>query len=942
MPSERKQDLLKDLNVSMSLRTPQQEALSVFAEVLDLLKWEKVPWLTQEERKNESPEKLAEVDEQHLIALSTQLDRIREKFLTVTSFEREFPSVCFALATGVGKTRLMAAIMTYLHRVKKINNFFVVAPNKTIYEKLKRDFNPAYPDKYVFSGLYDFVTPPRLIDGDSFENFRQTGFFHSEITINIFNIAKLTHGRGKEAELARVVRLNELLGQSYFDYLRSLPDLCLMMDESHHYHAEQGFGVINDLNPLIGVEFTATPQIQTSRGKVDFKNVAYEYSLAHALNDKMYVKEPVVWTRRDFDASQYTDEQLDREKLIDGIKLHIDTKAKLDVYARNYGKPFVNPFVLVVAKDIAHSRQIRDFLTSAEFYDGYYADKVLEINSKQGKIESDENTALLLGLESPENIIEIVIHVDKLKEGWDVTNLYTIVPLRASASETLTEQTIGRGLRLPYGERTGIDEIDRLSIVSHDKYQAIVTLANDPNSLVRRIYFIDPSLLPDTGNAETEAVKLTPEYEVRTTSDNFTSELASVLSSEVPEEAKAEIAKFVADVAANSVVGLSRRVSSFSDVRTDEQSKTLLTNEIVRQAKLRFPDLRIDNSDIRKAAEKAIEYCVEALTGTIIPIPELVINPQSVSVYRFDEFDLSTHSLRLRPADETILGKELSEGGRTIEFQGDDIELLSKPKDSPENEVAKYIIVKDNIDYIKCGALIFSLIAQAKKHFLSYLSSEDTDKVMRQQARTIADYIYAQMNEHFHESDVAYTATEIRPFSRIEGSFGSKVKADDIYNYNVTVKAGEIRQKVFKGFGKACHTLYKFDSLPELSFARILEQDSDVEKWLRPAPKQFNIYWGKSRQNYEPDFVVETADKIYMVEVKAKGEISTPEVQEKGRAGAEYCRIVSEWSERNSGKSWEYAIVADKSIQPNSSFRYLVDTRSPLEICADEQATQTN
>ena len=66
-----------------------------------------------------------------------------------------------------------------------------------------------------------------------------------------------------------------------------------------------------------------------------------------------------------------------------------------------------------------------------------------------------------------------------LKEGWDVTNLYTIIPLRASASETLTEQTIGR-LRLSYGQRTGEDEVDRLSIVSHDRYEAIVRLVNDP------------------------------------------------------------------------------------------------------------------------------------------------------------------------------------------------------------------------------------------------------------------------------------------------------------------------------------------------------------------------------------------------------------------------------------------------------------------------------
>lgn len=947
MPSERKLDLLKDLKVSMSLRKPQQEALRVFSEILDLLKWEKVPWVTQAERSPQTDkdrvyteEMVEEIDKRHLLKLQAQLDRVREIFPTVTSFEREFPSICFALATGVGKTRLMAAIMAYLHRIKGVNHFFVVAPNRTIYEKLKRDFSSSYPDKYVFSGLYDFVAQPHLIDGDNFNSFRPdqirlSGSGLSEVSIHIFNIAKLTHGRGKEAEIARVMRLHEVLGQSYFNYLRSLPDLCIMMDESHHYHAEQGFGVINDLNPMIGVEFTATPQIQTSRGKVDFKNVVYEYSLAHALNDKMYVKEPVVWTRRDFDASQYTDEQLDYEKLIDGVKLHIDTKAKMEVYARNYDRPFVKPFILVVSKDIAHSRKIRDILTSDNFYNGYYADKVLEINSKQGKVESDENTELLLGLESSKNLVEIVIHVDKLKEGWDVTNLYTIVPLRASASETLTEQTIGRGLRLPYGERTGVPEVDRLSIVSHDKYQAIITIANDPNSLVRKVYYIDPSFVPDMHSAETESVAIKPIYDEQVSSENFTHEISSVFSNDIPEKTRASVASFVAEKAAQYVVEMSRRVSSFRGVRTDSHTRDIITEQIVWETQCQFPEAKIYKEDIRRATESAIEYCVEALTGTIIPIPELVINPQSVSDCRFDDFELDTLHLNLRPADDTIIGQELSEGGRLVEFDGDEIELLQKPSDSLENEVAKYIVVKDNVDYRKCGKLIFSLIAQAKKHFLSYLSVEDTNKVMRERARTIADYIYNQMIEHLQESDLAYAATEIWPFSRIEGSFGSKVKADDTYAYTVTVQSGYVHQKVFKGFTKACHTLYKFDSLPELEFARVLEQDSEVLKWLRPAPKQFNIYWGKRRQKYEPDFIVETANRIYMCEVKALNEIRTPEVQEKGRAGAEYCRIVSEWNTNNGGKLWEYTIVADSSIQSNSSFRYLIDTQSPLEFLVE-------
>jgi len=938
MPIDSKQDILKDLNVCMSLRDPQREALVVFAEVLNLLKWERVPWVTQEQRNSKikeeqilTPEQIGEIDQQHKAELSAQLTRIREKFYTVTSFEREFPSICFALATGVGKTRLMAGCIAYLHLVKKVNNFFVVAPNRTIYEKLKRDFSQAYPEKYVFSGLQDFSEQPNIIDGDNFNSFNLQFPQWSSISIHIFNIAKLTHGRSANTELARVMRLHEVLGQSYFDYLRSLPDLCVMMDESHHYHAEQGFGVINDLNPLVGVEFTATPQIQTSRGKVNFKNVVYEYSLAHALNDKMYVKEPVVCTRRDFDASQYTDEQLDHEKLIDGIKLHRATKTKLEIYALNLGKTIVKPFVLVVAKDISHSQSLRDFLTSTTFFDGYYTDKVLEINSKQGKVESDDNMELLLGLEKPDNKIEIVIHVDKLKEGWDVTNLFTIIPLRASASETLTEQTIGRGLRLPYGKRTGEDEVDRLSIVSHDRYQEIVTLANNPDSLVRKIFYIDPLLLAEDVNTETERVELKPTYEAQTSSENFTNEISNSFNQTLPSETRFSLSKFVTKTASSCVMNMSKDAMSFAGIQNDTQYKEIITDYIIKQTEQHFPEVHIESAELRKVSEKAIKYCVDSLTYTVIPIPELIINPQSVSTYQFQEFTLNTQNLNLFPSDETIIGRELSEGGKTIIFEDIDTNFSTNPNDSVEKGVAKFICDKDNIDYRKCANLILMLITQAKKHFLSYLSPEDTDKVMRGHARTIAEDIYTQMNEHFVESDIEYSATEVKPFTRIVNCYGSKIKTDDIYDYNVTVKPSEVRQKVFKGFLKSCLTLCKFDSLPELDFARVIEQDSDVVKWLRPAPTQFNIYWGKHRQRYEPDFVVETSEIIYMVEVKADNEITSPDVQEKTRAGVEYCKIVSEWSNVNGAKAWEYALIPASTIHLNSTFKYLIDTSSPVE-----------
>ncbi|MCF0247945.1 MAG: DEAD/DEAH box helicase family protein, partial [Synergistes sp.] len=376
-----------------------------------------------------------------------------------------------------------------------------------------------------------------------------------------------------------------VLGESYFSYLQSLPDLCIFMDESHHYHANKSFNVINELRPILGVELTATPQTQKGSQKTPFKNVIYEYSLAHALKDESFVKVPAVFTRKDFRPEEYTKEQLDREKLNDGLRLHEDTKSRLEIYARTFGKKIVKPFVLVVARDTNHSKEIMSYIKSNDFFKGYYADKVMEVNSSQSGDEKDENIELLLSLEKPENKIEIVIHVNMLKEGWDVTNLYTIVPLRASASETLTEQTIGRGLRLPYGVRTGVDEIDRLSIVSHDKYEAIVNLANDPNSIVRKVCYIE-EVDPESDEPK-ETIEMPSTYDSETSDKSLTEQLSLFLiddeTKNLPENERhaavqqaENISGFVAGFASKSVMELNKQIKSFDAANDPEIQKTLL------------------------------------------------------------------------------------------------------------------------------------------------------------------------------------------------------------------------------------------------------------------------------------------------------------------------------------------------------------------------------
>jgi len=179
-----------------------------------------------------------------------------------------------------------------------------------------------------------------------------------------------------------------------------------------------------------------------------------------------YVKEPAVATREDFNPRNFNEEQLERIKLQDGIIVHEDAKVSLDLYARQNNKPRVKPFMMVVAQDTDHAERLKQIIQGDDFFEGRYKDRVITVHSNQRDEEKEDTVKALLAVESPEEPTEIVIHVNMLKEGWDVTNLYTIVPLRAANSKTLVEQSVGRGLRLPYGKRVGVPSVDRLIISS--------------------------------------------------------------------------------------------------------------------------------------------------------------------------------------------------------------------------------------------------------------------------------------------------------------------------------------------------------------------------------------------------------------------------------------------------------------------------------------------
>ena len=135
----------------------------------------------------------------------------------------------------------------------------------------------------------------------------------SEIQLFIFNIGKIfTRGDVN----FKFHDFNENLGGSFADVLKNSDDLVIFMDEAHRYYAPASMKAIDYLNPVLGLEFTATP-------KDSNKNIIYRYDLAKGAGK--YLKIPVVMGRTN--TAGYSADDIEEMKLKDGIKLHERRKA---------------------------------------------------------------------------------------------------------------------------------------------------------------------------------------------------------------------------------------------------------------------------------------------------------------------------------------------------------------------------------------------------------------------------------------------------------------------------------------------------------------------------------------------------------------------------------------------------------------------------------------
>ena len=890
--------IANNIKLRLSLREPLQEALDIVAQLSSDLSLNKVP----------------DNDKEALEFLKSELDKVKNSFTTCTNFQRDFPSVAFSIATGVGKTRLMGACVAYLYLQKGIKNFFILAPNLTIYDKLIEDFgNPAY-HKYVFNGISEFVhNRPVIITGD---NYNQQGnlFKEGEIRINIFNISKFnSDNKGQKKDgvslAPKIKRLSEYLGQSYWEYLSGIQDLVILMDEAHRYHADASKNAINELKPILGIELTATPFDEKQK---PFQNVVYEYSLAQALAEGKYVKNPAIATRKNFKRGDLSEKEIEIIKLEDAISVHQDTKTELELYSKNNGVKLVKPFILVVCKDINHAREVYDLINSSDFYEGDYKGKVLQIDSSTKKEEEIEKQ--FLSLESSNNEIEIVIHVNMLKEGWDVTNLYTIVPLRAANAAILIEQTIGRGLRLPFdGKRTGIDSIDKLTVIAHDNFEAVLAAAKDPNSVLNKMSFIE---IPEENlGTKTEVVTSKPVFELKLESEQ-------IAVNKIENKENQQKAQNTLD-AKKAIINSLPDFNTLPEVRrVEDLNKEEVKRKVIRQIekKLNEGQQNIFALDILKEAEETYEKIVASYKENIIEIPRMDLVLGEVTA-TFNHFDLDTINFNYQALEQEIIRMGLMDKSvETIKAKS------SGSYGNPVKMIIAELIDYPEIDYDDNADLLYHLATQAYNAIKENIDKEENILQAIFQFKTaIADKIYLQMKANFSLSTPDYIAHKVLPFTEIKQWNFSVPLKDGYKDYReVITPISLVTKYVFRGFEKACHFEYKFDSKTEQDLAFVLENDSKVIKWLRPAYDQFRIYWDGSSKRYEPDFVVETEDTIYMVEPKSSANINDADVLAKKEAAIKYCKYATEFTSQNSGKQWRYLLVPHNEISRTINFDLLI------------------
>ena len=880
-------NIVNQIGYAMSLREPQKEAL----QYLDAIS-------------SSCDYKRNTLDEIEAIATAN----CEDKHTIKVDDNFKFPSFCFDMATGIGKTRLMGAAIYYLYKTKGYKHFFILAPGNTIYDKLRKEANPAHP-KYIFKGLEAEMGRPKVYDGENYVRY-PARFVQGEIEIEktseiqlfIFNIGKIFNS--KTDTTFKFHKYQETLGSSFADVLAKFDDLVICMDEAHRYYAPASMKAISYLKPILGLEFTATPKSHS--------NVIYSYDLAKGAGK--YLKIPVVMGRTN--TGGYSAEDIEEMKIRDGLTLHENRKKVVYQYCLDNNLDYVKPIVLIACKDTEHAKKIRAMIDSDSFNNGRYRGKVIEIHSNMKGEETEENIRKLLSIESAQNPVEIVLHVYKLKEGWDVNNLFTIIPLNAAKSDILALQTIGRGLRLPFGVITGNEAIDTLDIVAHDHYREIVEDIKNSDTFKYRD-------LDDRGVEPTKVVEITNgigDGQLSLLDDIFVSagvkSFNDVCDVKTQDKMYEEYMKSFGRTK-KPEKQVSPQYSIFDYIDEDGNEKTVETTTHTGEGS------SLGAKKAQPMKKEDFVATVTELSKKAISVPKILVQPSSTVT-------LKPFTVKRNIADFEVAASKIER------FNAVNAEML-------ESFDAEILAVDDAVNTLACMLLDCDALSEISvdedadyilnivQQYLALIdgSEADKNKIVRRYAKLIIDDIVKQIHENMDRQ--TYYTHVVQKDLIVFRKAVRNVRADGgEVNFRKTIaNKSEIKKYVFTGYKKSYYNINAFDSDTERLVSVILEDDKDVIRWIKPPLNQLGLFW-QAGQQYNPDFLVETPTTKYMIEVKAKNEVNNPDVVGKAKEGIKWCKYASIVDFDK--KPWEYKLITDEVISVGNTLKYILGLSEKIEV----------
>jgi type III restriction enzyme len=780
-------------------------------------------------------------------------------------------------ATGVGKTYILAGAMELLAATSDVRDFVIITPGRTILEKTRDNFTPGHAKSLL--GPVSFR--PVVITTENFATpaMRQAMDDETVVKVYLFTVQSLLKPQTKTARKTR--KFQEGLGTEFYAHLQETGKLVVFADEHHVYYAPAFSAAVRDLNPWLLVGLTATPAKKTPE-----EQIIYRYPLAAAIADKL-VKTPVIVGRRDDRTDPTT-------KLTDGVTLLHAKREAVQAYASAHGVAPMNPVMLVVAKDIEDADEYGKILRSEEFFAGAYKDAVLVVHSKA----PDEALEELAKVEDPESPVRIIISVGMLKEGWDVKNVYVIASMRSSVSDILTEQTLGRGMRLPFGEYTGIEILDTLEVVAHERYEELLKKRGVLNEA-----FVD---------YRTRAVlRRNAQNELVAVSETVETSAVPIIGGDGGATGAGE-ALGVGGVAPDgtplpgaAVVGTGPGVAPLV---ADGQSGPVVTTVDQRAAQA------------GQAAAKMKQEIPRRADAPRIVIPLLRMTPMES---HFSLADITERDA-FRKLGTTLAADPDGELRRSL--------FSARVVTGPDGVKRTELIRSDAADTIKSTPSLFALDELREKLNEIVLASPAVP-ARKEEKTAFQPLLEAFLAGLGAKAEEVLSANLERAGARLvrlveeeqrkrmaEPKMGEIIKLEEFNPTRATDKdvnsdrLGPFsKAEAYSGWSRSLFPVEWFDSEPERRVANMVDGDDEVVCWVRLHLKELPILWNSAGQEYNPDLIVILADGEHIVvETKMEKEMTAADVQAKRKAALRWASHVSIAPEV--GVTWRYLLVSESDI----------------------------